>query len=453
MSELPSPKKRRVNNRKKRPPSNVVLRLSKEVCNYLNVQEILKLVTIPELSFLKDEECQSLLTDTSLSPAQQSSKLLHFLKMRDDSRREEDFRMFMACVEITQDVDRGHSDLSKMFQAKLPEEEWILVQKIKEDSETPLPSPYTTPPNSPHVQTREITLSPERPMTLITLQGSLVEETFLNLSRELWVSFSKGNYDDLQFLILDMKNDCGKHDPDSKVVALWFESLILMHRHKDYDRALSKLDDATELTGTCVNKGILKGRILQRKAQVYLMMGKKINGAELFKQAKEQLQFVGRGYDKTNMYCREAKMMSATEPDRRDDIEKIYQVALSTLEKDDPYFLASYPSVTLSKAAFHLHLAFGSKPATKEKLPLLTTGDVLKAKETLSGFVEEEHILIDMRRLEYDLLQAELCRVEGKAGEARSRFTRLKKAAGKVGNIADIAEHRLKWIPAPLNKF
>ena len=53
--------------------------------------------------------------------------------------------------------------------------------------------------------------------------------------------------------------------------------------------------------------------------------------------AKEELRFVGRDYDKTNMFCTEAKVLSASEPHRRHDIEKVYELALSTLEKDDPY--------------------------------------------------------------------------------------------------------------------
>lgn len=116
------------------------------------------------------------------------------------------------------------------------------------------------------------------------------------------------------------------------------------------------------------------------------MKGKKHVGATHFKMAKEQLQFVGRGYDKTNMYCREAKMLSVTETHRRADM---YQDALGTLEMDDPYFLASYPSMTLSKAAFHLHFAFGSKLTLKDDLPTVSAEDIQKARETLSGFNEE----------------------------------------------------------------
>ena len=164
--------------------------------------------------------------------------------------------------------------------------------------------------------------------------------------------------------------------------------------------------------------------------------------------AKEQLQFVGRGYDKTNMYCREAKMLSATQPQRRDDIEKIYEVALCSLEPDDPYFLASFPSVTLSKAAFHLHFAFGSKLSVMDKLPEVSTDDIRKARQTLDGFSEEDHILIDMRRCEYDLIQAELCRLEGRQ-EAAKRFRNLIGVAEqtKTGNIASIARHRLQCVP------
>ena len=222
----------------------------------------------------------------------------------------------------------------------------------------------------------------------------------------------------------------------------------MMHRHVKYADALVSLDRALDLKGQCINDTILVGRILQRKAQIHLMMGLKNLAADEFERAKEQLQFVGRGYDKTNMYCREAKMMSATEPHRRDDNERVYEDALRTLEKDDPYFLASYPSVTLSKAAFHLHFAFGSKLTHNDRLPTVDSADIEKATETLSNFSEEEHILIDMRRFEYDLVQAELCRLEGREEEARGRFTRLIHDAGekKTGNIASIAEHRLKWM-------
>lgn len=431
--------------------SDVVPRLSESICQSLCAQELLKYVSIPELKFLTDEERLFLLQHDPIYPSGQLVRfILYYLDTREKSRREDDFRKFVACV-IRASEHRGHKELTKFFRAKIGDEEWLLIRDIESKSRTPLPSPYQTPQNSPY-QTPQNSpipachvISPEKPLTLNTLEGRLVEDAVLDIDRQLWLSFSKGDYSNLKCVIEKMHEEHGKFDKDCEVVAMWFESLFLMHSSKKYDDALEKLDGAQELAGDTVNENILVGRILQRKAQVYLMKGKKLVGAEHFKMAKERLQSVGRGYDKTNMFCREAKMLSATEPHRRDDIEKVYQAALDTLEKDDPYFLASYPSVTLSKAAFHLHLAFGSKPTSEDRLPMVSSDDVLKAKETLSSFSVEEHILLDMRKLEFDVIQAELCRVEGRMEEARRRFTQLKCTVetNGVGNIAAIVEHRL----------
>ena len=439
----PSPKRPCKYNRL---ASDVVPRLSETICQSLCVQELLKYVSIPDLKFLTDKERLYLLERDSTCPSGQLARMiLDFLDTREESSKEDDFRKFVACVSRASD-HRGHKELTKYFRAKMGDGEWFLIQDIENESRTPLPSPYETPQNSPVPAHHVVIISPEKPCPpLITLQGKLVEDAVLDMDRKLWLSFSKGDYGDLKCQIGKMHREHGKFDKDCEVVAMWFQSLILMHSSKNYDDALEKLDSALELATDCDNKTILVGRILQRKAQVYLMKGKKQAGAMHFKMAKEQLQFVGRGYDKSNMFCREAKMLSATEPHRRDDIEKVYQDALCTLEKDDPYFLASYPSVTLSKAAFHLHLAFGSKPTSKDSLPLVSADDILKAKETLSGFSVEEHILLDMRRFEFDLIQAELCRVEGRREEAQSKFTQLKHTVemSGVGNIASIVQHRL----------
>lgn len=408
--------------------------------------ELLKYTTIPDLEFLEDDEYDHVWKLTDQCPSEQvASRILGLLRRRKGSRREDDFRKFVACI-VRASEHRGHQDILKGIQSKLPRKEWSLIQNIVDESETPEPSPYTTPQHSPTPSHHKILQSPEKPVTLISLQGQLVEEKFLEVERKLWLSFSKGSYDNLECLITGVHKECGQFDADCRVVALWFESLVMMHRHVKYEDAIQKLDTALDLIPSCVNETILEGRILQRKAQINLMRGLKNVGSKDFEMAKQRLQFVGRGYDKTNMYCREAKILSATEPHKRTDIEKVYQDALGTLEKDDPYFLASYPSVTLSKAAFHLHFAFGSKLTSKDQIPTVSVDDIQKAKETLAGFNEEEYILIDMRRFEYDLIQAELCRLEGSKGEARKRFTKLQYAGGKTGNIASIATHRLKWM-------
>lgn len=147
------------------------------------------------------------------------------------------------------------------------------------------------------------------------------------------------------------------------------------------------------------------------------------------------------------MFCREAKVLSATEPHRRDEIEKVYEQALRSLEKDDPYFLASFPLVTLSKTAFHLHCAFGAKPDDSSRPPVVSAEDIKKAREALKGFKEDEHILIDMRRNKYDFLQAELCRLEGNQEEAERRFIKITSARdSKVKNIVSLASHRLNYM-------
>ena len=149
----------------------------------------------------------------------------------------------------------------------------------------------------------------------------------------------------------------------------------------------------------------------------------------------------------TCMWCCEAKVMSATEPERKEEIEKIFQCAFGSLESDEPHFLSSYLSLVLSKAAFHLRFAFGAKPSGTE-LPPVSYENVQKAREILVGchkmlasFGVKKDMLIDARRLEYDSVEAELCRLEGKEEEARSRFSVLAQATGS--NLAAIAEHRL----------
>ena len=235
---------------------------------------------------------------------------------------------------------------------------------------------------------------------------------------------------------------------DCQIVAMWFNSLILMHRDGGYSSAIKELIEALALCeqDDCINRTILEGRIYQRMAQNYLMMGIKDLAMKHFELAKDRLQMVGRGYDKANMFCREAKVMSAMEPHRRGEIESAYDRALCALEKDDPYFLASFPSVTLSKAAFYLQVSFGSKASGGHCLPDIHPTCIAKAQQTLDTIDEKEHILLEMRRFEYNFLRGELCRLQGKEAEARDMFTALTRTPGstKVKNILSLAEQRLQ---------
>ena len=465
MSEIapPAPKRARLGSadipdpthryeRETTPPVSVrVLQLAEPICKYLNVHEVLRETLISDdLDFLKKNEHDTLwgLCDKDTPSKYLAGRTLSFLKARNKSKRDDDFCKFVACV-IRASDHRGHLELGKIFQAKLGRAEWKCIQDILEkvhNVTSPLPSPYATPQHSPLT-------APEKPIAFITLQGQLVAKEFIKTERELWFAFSTGDYNNVECLVetiqLNCKQDKVTYNVDCQVVAMWFQSLVIMHRDGRYSDAIVLLRNAERLANNSENEMILKGRIHQRIAQIYLMMHKdcKPKASKFFKRAKEELQFVGRGYDKTNMFCREAKILSATEPHRRDDIEKVYELALRSLEKDDPYFLASFPSVTLSKAAFHLHVAFGSPPRDNAPPPNVSTDDITKARETLKGFKEDEHILIDMRRNEYNFLQAELCRLEGNQKEAEKRFVEITSTMdSKVKNILSLASHRLEFM-------
>lgn len=448
----PPPKRAKL---QRRSVSEKVLRLREPIRNYLNVPELIsQTLHSDDIDFLKDREEHNIiwkLCDEGRPSRYLSDRVLSFIKIREtESERDDAARKFVACV-VKANEHRGHLDLTKIFLKKLGKEEWCKIQDILERvCDSPLGSPYVTPQHSP--------LSPEKPVPLITLQGQVTEQEFVKIERELWDNFSTGKYDAVDCLVEVVQRKCVSdrmvYNVDCEIVAMWFQSLVLMHRDKKYKGAIQLLKDAEGMSQGSDNEKILKGRIYQRMAQIYLMMQDQINATVYFKKAKDELQFVGRGYDKTNMYCREAKVLSATEPHRRDDIEKVYEKALTTLQKDDPYFLASYPSVTLSKAAFHLHVAFGSKTCVTGHPSAVSTEDITKARETLKGFREDEHILIDMRRNEYDFLQAELCRLEGKSEEAKRRFTGITKTgASIVKNVFFLATHRLSFMNKTTGAF
>lgn len=437
-----------------------VLKRGKQIRHYLNVSEVLYCNVNPVLTFLDDGEAANLCSLLTNHEAKGLVilKLLYCLEVKNGQEGEEASRRFVASIVESSDEHRGHKELVKIFQAKLPKEEWRIIQKLVDQAkDSPLPSPYMTPKTTPQ---ERLAVSPmaghgsmplARPMPLIDLQGPLAEdEGFVrSIERDLWESFSRGDYERLGLTVAGVQRD-GTLEVDCHIVAMWFEALILMHRDGDNPSAIRMLVKALGMCqrDECTNELILEGRIYQRMAQVYLMMGQKELASMHFELAKDKLTFVARGYDKTNMFCREAKILSATEPHRRAAIEETYGRALCTLEKDDPYFLASFPSVTLSKAAFHLQVAFGSKANRGAGLPEVSSEDVKKAVDTLKTIDEKEHICLEMRRFEYDFLQAELHRLQGDREEARKRFSRLTRTQGseKVKNIISLAQQRLEHL-------
>lgn len=430
-----------------------VLRRTDCLLKWLNLHEIQKHMNNPILTFLTPDEERELydLQDKQESRDRVIGRLLYFLRVKGDER-DHACRQFVACIIHTAEEERGHQELKKIFRAKLPNHEWKYIEDLlREINESPLPSPYRTPQPQSHKVPNTYVESPGRPFPLIKLQGQLAEKNgFGTIECDLWQCFSKGDYDSLEKTVLGIRRDqTFKEEVDCQVVAMWFNSLIIMHRDGGYSGAIKELNDALLLCDeeNCVNKTILQGRIYQRMTQNYLMMNLKELAEKTFELAKEKLQMVGRGYDKVNMFCRKAKIMSAHEPHNRSEIEQTYDLALRALEQDDPYFLASFPSVTLSKAGFYLKVSFGSKASGGSALPDVSPEDIAKAEETLKTIVEKEHILLEMRRFEYNFLCAELCRLKGEK-KARELFTGITSTPGskKVKNILSLAEQRLQSI-------
>ena len=420
---------------------NCVFRRSPQLFQYLNPDEVLNAQLMPDLTFLTPYESQKLLDLKLISLEGVVQQLLYFIRSREEEECKHACRKLIACIVYTKEHHRGHQELNKLFERKLPRHEWVYIQPLVDSiRDSPQPSPYRTPQAL-------VQPSPKKPIPFIEEQGMLANE-FSYMVDDLWRYFSVGDYKTLEDTVLGvLKDHTFKVEVDCQIVAMWFQSLIIMHRGGDYTSAIKVLNDALIMCGweNCVNRTILEGRIYQRMTQNYLMLGLKEPAMKFFELAKDKLKMVGRGYDKANMYCREAKILTALEPENRGQIEEMFERALSALQQSDPYFLASFPSITLSKAAFYLSVSFGSKP--NDTLPQVDPADIRKAEDTLNTINEEEHILLEMRRCEYNFLRAELCRLQGK-GEAREKFEELLSTPGssKVKNILSLGEQRLQTL-------
>ena len=297
---------------------------------------------------------------------------------------------------------------------------------------------------------------PLKPPPLITLQGFLKGKSYDKIDRTLWTFFSNGQYDNLSILTTRLQQ-C--HNIDLQIVGKWFQSLIIMHLDGDYNRCLSEiLSPALEVcrsNPTVSNPTILEGRILQRMAQVYLVLGQKELALTFFKRACDSLQFVSRGYDRVNMLCRRAKILSATSPEKRQEIEDIYNEALQNVSDTDSFALASKPSLILSKAAFHLHISFGLKADPLSNVePEVDDCDIRKAKDTLFA-LPEEMVLLDMRKCERQLLLAELLRLSGDIHKAIASFKIVIKESEskKLHNLAAISKQRINLLQQELDKI
>ena len=430
---------------------------SRALSEQLNFTQLLPYFSTPGYQFLNNEELNKL--DKLPTDRLKANKLLVILRAKPRYA----IRKFLACV-FDEDEHSGHEDLSKLFQSVLPPEE---VKKIRKLMRKPITrTNYCNCCNRRSKSTlvashRSMAVvqydgpRPELPMTLVQYEGCLVMKSYDKLDRKLWDHFSNGKYDDLA--VVTQRIDASTKAPiDIKIIGRWFESLILMHRDGNYKKCLR--DILIPALGMCSeskvqNRNILEGRICQRMAQVYLVMGKKEKATKYFDRAKGLLQFVARGYEKVNMFCREAKIMCATRPERRKEIEEMFCKALGNVSEDDSFALASIPSIILSKAAFHLRISFGSKPSTsdveKVLLPVVSADDKNKARDVLKR-LPISNVLLTMRKCEYKLLDGELMRLDGKTVAAIQIFEEVicESEAAKLDNIVSSAKHRLQVIKA-----
>lgn len=466
---------------------------SKLIYELLNVKDLVAELLNTRFRFLTRKEITELYN--TYGEQKRAGKLLLYL----NNKKPPAIRRFIACI-LAETEHCGHKELSETIMNDLPEDEQQRIRKIVQkgtmhyrnefvnmnistaqycselgslssDLENESISSSDSSPeadNEESIETDSFTSKqgliikshsivqhvPPRPMPLITLKGHLKGRSFDKLDRKLWSYFSTGQYSDLNRLTIKLRSHVV---PDYQIIGMWFDSLIYMHRDGNYDNCLMQLlfpalklceHEKTE------NSQILSGRVLQRIAQVFLVMGAKTEAQLHFRAAQEELQFVSKCYESVNMHCRRAKLLSATEPDKRNEIEDAYTQALAGFSDDDSFALASKPSLILSKAAFHLHISFGSKP----KQDLLDSShiqhhDIQKAKTTLKE-LPDEMLHLDMRKCEKNLLSAELLRLDGEEEPALESFKKVVEESKKchLENLVAIAENRIYLINFELEK-
>ena len=442
--------------RKKRFLKKRVFDHSRALSEQLNFTQLWPYFSTPRYQFLSNEELNKL--DELPTDRLKANKLLGILR----SKPWRAIRKFLACV-FEEDEHSGHEDLSKLFRSVLPPEEVEEIKQLtrKQIARVNYGNRRRITKGTSVTSYRSMALvrcdgsKPELPITLLQYEGCLVREKYNKLDRRLWDHFSNGKYDDLAMLTKRISASIKLHI-DVKIVGRWFESLILMHRDGNYKTCLREilkpaLNMCTE--SEVQNRNILEGRICQRMAQVYLVMGKKEKATKYFNRAKGLLQFVARGYEKVNMFCREAKIMCATMPEKRKEIEEMFCMALGNVSEDDSFALASIPSIILSKAAFHLRISFGSKPSSsdveKVLLPTVSTSDKDKARNVLKC-LPTKNVLLTMRKCEYKLLHGELMRLDGETDTAIQTFEEVirESKTAKLNNIIACAEHRIQVMKA-----
>ena len=406
----------------------VVFNHSKLIDSYVCVEHLIAELTNSRLEFLTPNELSKLYGTSG--EQKRARLLLVYLKQQDNKT----LRKFLACL-VVEKEHKGHQDICEAIMRDIPKSEKVKVFKLVEqvvqdysNAEEIMQTYFESFGKNPqemlsctnHGESDSdcekdsvvtITPGPSRPPPQITLIGRLEGRHFDQVDRKLWNYFSTGQYDHLEVLTerLQLRNSV-----DFRIIGMWFKALIAMHRDKNYSHCLMNiLFPALELCDNekTENPSILRGRILQRIAQVFLVCGNKAEARIHVERAEQELQFVGKCYETVNMHCRRAKLLSTSLKDRK-EAEEEYSLALNTFTDDDAFALASRPSLILAKTAFHLHISFGARPDKDQPEPIVQANEISKAESTLS-VLSEDMLHLDMRQSEKKLITAELERLKG----------------------------------------
>ena len=383
----------------------LILRHSTQIQQSLNFTSLLPSLIHPDLNFMNSEEVDSLKKKPTNS--QKANELLIFLERKPISA----CRKFLASLMVARE-HLGHEDLFCTIWPQLSEVEATLVSELCES----MSSAWS--------------VSPGVPPSFVELQGDLTSSKFKKVEKVMWNHYGEGQYDKLASITGRLQNSpCLEWD----IVGKWFESenCVFIHgcKESDHSNCLNKsLMPALDLchNPAVQNTNILEGRVRLRLAQIYLRRGDKAKAIENSDKARELLSLT-RGYDVAKLLLREAKVLSATQPHRRPDIESLYIGALQNFEEDT--YICCRPTVHLSLAAFYLHISFDSAPELGSAPPSLNREEIQKAKAQLEALAKLNLFLPCMRVCEQKLLCAELLRLEGKLDEALVGFKETMKAS------------------------
>ena len=399
----------------------IVLRHSTQIQQCLNFTALLPMLTNPQISFLTQDELSFVMKPHT--DFQKANNLLQILTQKPISSS----RKFLVCLWLARE-HLGHEDLFCMLWPSLPKTEVALIVDMCQQSQ------YAS------------SVHPETPPAFTELQGDLTRHSFRKVEGVLWDYFGKCEYQKLAKVTNRLN---ASPSQEWSIVGKWFNAMncVFVHHCKDHKYCIENvLEPALQQCQhqSVMNRNILEGRIRLRLAQVYLVTGNKLKAIENSEKARQLLSLTC-GYDVAKLLLREAKVMSATQPHRRVEIESMY---LAALQNFDEAHTCCKPTAHLSLAAFYLNVSFGSKPKPDSAVPVPSKEDVRKAKGQLEALDRLGLLLPSLRHCERNLLMAELLRLEGKLQEAYCVYSETAVESRKEGleNLVAIGEHRCEMI-------